>query len=340
MEMLNDPKNAEVIAWLPHGRAFAIHRKREFATDVLPKYFPTTAKYSSFTRKVNRWRFIRVTRGPENGAYYHHLFRRNEPQLALKMTCHNATATNSNNANPRASIASPIVPKASKGLSSNSHAFESDAMAMTMMHPNYLDPSASPYFYQYNPYAGPRPPQYPTIGPQPQQYSSNTMLPYNMYEEAPIDGMITDESQYYTPATGGLYSNHYPLPQPNGQFMDSYSQTPTYHDFIDKQIHHGSNMSPTYGDMSMTRQSHYHDDTVGPPRCMTGMPERFDHSSRTTSMFTTAADDERELQTPAYISHKSNANDRGMLSMDLGGRYNDPIDHRQHHHHHHRYPPG
>ena len=119
MDMLDDPQNAEMMAWLPHGRAFAIYRKREFASDVLPKYFQKAAKYSSFTRKLNRWGFIRVTRGPETGAYYHPLFRRNERRLVLQMTCHTATSTNSDSSNPNNTAGAVTT---SKRVSGSTHA--------------------------------------------------------------------------------------------------------------------------------------------------------------------------------------------------------------------------
>ena len=61
MAALADPTLAHVLAWLPHGRSFVIIRPKLFAQEVMPLYFPpvngraTTHKYSSFTRKLNRW---------------------------------------------------------------------------------------------------------------------------------------------------------------------------------------------------------------------------------------------------------------------------------------------
>jgi len=37
---------------------------------VMPMYFKQS-KYTSFTRKLKRWGFTRVTTGAEQGAYYH-----------------------------------------------------------------------------------------------------------------------------------------------------------------------------------------------------------------------------------------------------------------------------
>jgi HSF-type DNA-binding len=48
-------------------------------------YFKAT-KFTSFTRKLNRWGFNRAPRGPETGAYFHKLFRRDKPDLVMQMT--------------------------------------------------------------------------------------------------------------------------------------------------------------------------------------------------------------------------------------------------------------
>ena len=55
MEILNDPQNHEAICWLPHGKSFVVRNRKLFAETVMPRYFSRKAKYSSFTRKLNRW---------------------------------------------------------------------------------------------------------------------------------------------------------------------------------------------------------------------------------------------------------------------------------------------
>ena len=90
MEILANDEDADTISWLPHGRSFIIYKKKKFAAQVLPKYFKAT-KFTSFTRKLNRWGFIRVTRGPEMGSYYHKLFLREEPSLCLRMSSHSSS---------------------------------------------------------------------------------------------------------------------------------------------------------------------------------------------------------------------------------------------------------
>jgi HSF-type DNA-binding len=55
MDILADPLNQAAISWLPDGQAFVIRDSEMFAEVVMPKYFPRKVKYSSFTRKLNRW---------------------------------------------------------------------------------------------------------------------------------------------------------------------------------------------------------------------------------------------------------------------------------------------
>jgi hypothetical protein len=85
MDILSEEGQAEIISWLPHGNGFIIHKKKTFANEILPKYFKAS-KFTSFTRKLNRWGFSRVPRGPETGAYFHKLFRRDKPTLCMQMT--------------------------------------------------------------------------------------------------------------------------------------------------------------------------------------------------------------------------------------------------------------
>lgn len=91
MEILENEENTDIISWLPHGRGFVIFRKKAFEQKILPKYFHKSSKYSSFTRKLNRWGFVRVTRGPEIGAYYHRNFQRGGHRLVQQMSCQSAT---------------------------------------------------------------------------------------------------------------------------------------------------------------------------------------------------------------------------------------------------------
>lgn len=82
--ILSRPDLADVIAWMPHGRAWRVLKPREFEIRVIPTYFEH-AKFSSFIRQANGWGFRRITQGPDRNAYYHELFLRGLPHLCKKM---------------------------------------------------------------------------------------------------------------------------------------------------------------------------------------------------------------------------------------------------------------
>lgn len=73
-----------IVGWMPHGRAFKIHKQQEFIDEVLPRYFVMTKK-SSFLRQLNLYGFNRLSSGPDRGAYYHELFLRGMKFLAQRM---------------------------------------------------------------------------------------------------------------------------------------------------------------------------------------------------------------------------------------------------------------
>ena len=85
-EILETPEHSDILKWLPGGKAFIVVDKKRFATKQLPAYLKQT-QYTSFTRKLCRWKFIRVSRGPFMGAYHHKLFRRDHPALCKLMSC-------------------------------------------------------------------------------------------------------------------------------------------------------------------------------------------------------------------------------------------------------------
>lgn len=90
MKILDDENNADIVSWLPHGKAFLIFKKKRFEIEIMPTYFKQS-KFTSFTRKLNRWGFLRVRKGPEAGAYYHQFFKRGQARLSMQMCCQKAT---------------------------------------------------------------------------------------------------------------------------------------------------------------------------------------------------------------------------------------------------------
>lgn len=74
----------ECISWLPHGRGFIIKDKKRFAAEVLPKYFGES-KYTSFTRRLNRWYFTIQAHGHKKASYYHPQFIRGDTRSCQEM---------------------------------------------------------------------------------------------------------------------------------------------------------------------------------------------------------------------------------------------------------------
>ena len=70
MQLLSHDEFADTISWLPHGQSFILYDKKKFTEIILPSFF-TETKFASFTRKLLRWKFYRVSRGIDTGAYTH-----------------------------------------------------------------------------------------------------------------------------------------------------------------------------------------------------------------------------------------------------------------------------
>jgi len=91
MEVLSRPSECgHAVTWLPDGKSFVIVSPQAFTADVLPHYFKT-AKFESFTRKLNRWGFKRIVSRDGGGAshavvYLHEYFRRDAPELCNRMS--------------------------------------------------------------------------------------------------------------------------------------------------------------------------------------------------------------------------------------------------------------
>lgn len=113
--ILADPTVRDIVTWLPHGKSFVVLRPDVFVTQVLPRYFAAEGtnrgvaganetatsiegvhKYPSFTRKLNRWGFRQISRGPDAGSFCHDLFQRDDPSLCRGMVCQKSRKLSSN----------------------------------------------------------------------------------------------------------------------------------------------------------------------------------------------------------------------------------------------------
>jgi hypothetical protein len=79
--------NACIVSWLPNGiMAFRIHRRKDFAERILPRYF-RSSNIRSFLRQLNIYDFARVKdpRSEAFGSYSHPLFVHGNPNLCCGM---------------------------------------------------------------------------------------------------------------------------------------------------------------------------------------------------------------------------------------------------------------
>jgi hypothetical protein len=80
-----DDNVSNIVSWQIHGRAFKIHRPKEFTDKLMPLFFKQT-KMASFRRQLNLYGFLRITQGKDKGAYYHELFLRGKEFLSKSIT--------------------------------------------------------------------------------------------------------------------------------------------------------------------------------------------------------------------------------------------------------------
>lgn len=101
-EILSDADNQDAISWLPHGKAFLVLDRKLFVQKVLPRYLGKATKYTSFTRKLSRWNFVRVGSGPDEGAWFNKSFFREYDVHKLKeMKCAKRKKSNPSKEFPR-----------------------------------------------------------------------------------------------------------------------------------------------------------------------------------------------------------------------------------------------
>jgi hypothetical protein len=95
LEILNNNDHDDIIRWIPNGKAFIILDKERLTTELLPLYFKKT-QFASFARKLTRWDFKRVSKGPYAGAYYHMCFQRDSDRPCSSVTCDGTNSELSN----------------------------------------------------------------------------------------------------------------------------------------------------------------------------------------------------------------------------------------------------
>lgn len=77
-------KQDDIISFFPHGRAFAVHKSKEFTRDIMPKYFPA-GRMNTFLKQLNLYGFRRITEGRDKGGYFHKDFLKGKRHLCKKI---------------------------------------------------------------------------------------------------------------------------------------------------------------------------------------------------------------------------------------------------------------
>jgi hypothetical protein len=106
LSIISIPEFEHIISWLPSGEAFCVHKREEFESQILPKYFGH-ARFDSFVRKLNRWGFRRMNKNSAGDSchfaprwiedygsiiFYHEDFKRDDPDRMLKIALSNNTS--------------------------------------------------------------------------------------------------------------------------------------------------------------------------------------------------------------------------------------------------------
>ncbi|CAB9522219.1 transcription factor [Seminavis robusta] len=78
------PELEAIVSFQDHGRAFRIHNQELFCDTVLPLLSLEPMEWDDFLANLARFGFHRLTNaGPDQGAFYHELFLRSQPQLVV-----------------------------------------------------------------------------------------------------------------------------------------------------------------------------------------------------------------------------------------------------------------
>mmetsp|Transcript_7914 Transcript_7914/g.10065 ORF Transcript_7914/g.10065 Transcript_7914/m.10065 type:complete len:529 (+) Transcript_7914:121-1707(+) len=86
MNVLSCGKYEDIIAWNPDGLSFMVKKPDELVEKVLSLHFKEV-KYTSFTRKLHRWGFVKILRGNELSTYCHKNFRKDDYCQCERMRC-------------------------------------------------------------------------------------------------------------------------------------------------------------------------------------------------------------------------------------------------------------
>ena len=79
-KMVADDELADIVKWNAAGNGILILNEDAFVSVVFPKYGFKTTRYSTFTRQLNLYQFVRVHSGKGTAEYANPLFLRDDPE--------------------------------------------------------------------------------------------------------------------------------------------------------------------------------------------------------------------------------------------------------------------
>lgn len=212
--ILATPEYANIIAWKPHGRAWAVINKPVFVNQILPRHFQHS-NYESFNRSVNGWGMKRLYQdGPDQKAYYHEMFLRGKPELCAAMSrLENPGKRLPNKAGePNFYEISRRFPVPDPPPVYTSYSAYGPPNTGGPLSPMGYQPHSSPQ-QGYNPYsnhhAPPPPYGYPGYPPQHQPGSDGSNA-YGQYPQPPQQGAYGHYQGY--PPPYGMYPPQAPAP--------------------------------------------------------------------------------------------------------------------------------
>eukprot|EP00934_Nitzschia_sp_Nitz4_P003006 Nitzschia sp. Nitz4//scaffold678_size1775//462//1154//NITZ4_009315-RA/size1775-processed-gene-0.11-mRNA-1//-1//CDS//3329556436//2996//frame0 len=80
LEEMESEGSDDIVSFVSEGRAFSIHQRKKFVSDVMPRYF-ATSRISSLQRQLNLYGFRRLTDGSDKGAYFHESFQKGQKKM-------------------------------------------------------------------------------------------------------------------------------------------------------------------------------------------------------------------------------------------------------------------
>lgn len=199
-----------VVSWLPDGKAFKIYDETTFVSTVMKTYFNQT-KIKSFTRQLYIYGFLKIPSGPNEGAFYHPEFIRNNKESCFSLRRNQAGDRRRTKVNRRGSASSVT----------STSSFESYDSGVQQLPPNFIGSTKAKRRSSLSDYVCGK----PTHTPMPRRGSigagSGAMAPQQQYprvqRRSSLGAMPVNVTQYQQHPTQEIHNPHGANPAQMGQ---------------------------------------------------------------------------------------------------------------------------